>query len=64
MKLEEVKRNLNKMVVLNGKKGIYRLTACIIRKDKNGYYYQVELLDTKHGNSIMFCGLDDITEEE
>ena len=64
MKLEEVKRNLNKMVVLDGKKGIYRLTACVIRKDKNGeFYYQAELLDTKHGSSILFCGLEDIAEE-
>ena len=64
MKLEEVKRNLNKIVVLNGKNDIYKSTACIIRKDKDGeFYYQAELLDTKHGNSLSYCKLEDITEE-
>lgn len=62
MDLQEVKRNLNKMVVYNGKSDIYKLTACIIRKNEKGYYYQAELIDTKCGHSISYCGLNDITE--
>ena len=51
------------MVVYKGKPSTYKLTACIIRKKDNRYYCQAELLDIKHGNSILICGLDDIEEE-
>lgn len=65
MKIEEVKRNLNEMVTSDGKKDIYKLTGCIIRKKENGeFYYQAELLDTKHGNSLLYCKLEDITEKQ
>lgn len=63
MKIEDVKRNLNKMVVYKGKSGVYRFSGCMLRKDINEYYYQAELQDTKSGNSISFCKLEDITEE-
>ena len=63
MKLEEVKKNLNKMVVYKGTKDIYKLTACVIRRGKKGFYYEAELYDTKCGHSLLYCGLDDITEE-
>ena len=62
MELRQVKSNLNKMVVYKGKKGVYKMVACIMRKDKSGLFYTVELLDTKHGNSVLTCGLDDVKE--
>lgn len=62
MDLQQVKRNLNKMVVYKDIKGVYKLTACIIRKNKeNEFYYQVELADTKNGNSLVYAKLTDIT---
>ncbi len=63
MQIEEVKKNLNKMVAYRGKQGIYRLTACILRKGANGFYYQAELYDTKSNNSVVICGLDDVEGE-
>ena len=64
MQIEQVKKNLNKMIVYQGKQNIYRLTACIIRRNANGFYYQAELQDTKCNNSIVYCGLNDIEAEE
>lgn len=60
MDIKAVKQNLNKLVVYRDKQDTYKLTACIIRKQENKYFYQVELLDTKHGNSVMICRLEDI----
>ena len=60
MELEQVKRNLNKMVVYKGIPNIYKLTACILRKDKNGFYYQTELQDTKNNNTVLYSGLNDV----
>lgn len=60
MELQQVKRNLNKLVVYNGSIGVYRLTACTLRKGKEEFYYQAELQDTKHGNSVIICRLSDI----
>lgn len=62
MDLQEVKRNLNKMVAYKGIKDVYMLTGCTLRKNKEGYFYQVELQDTKHGRSVIVCKLSDITE--
>lgn len=64
MELQQVKNNLNKMVVYKGAKGIYKLTACILRKINGEFVHSVELLDTKHGNSLLFCKLNDIEVEE
>ena len=64
MDIKEVKKNLNKMVVYKDTSNIYKLTACILRKGKQGIFYEAEILDTKHGNSIIICKLDDITESE
>lgn len=64
MELQQVKSNLNKMVVYKGKKGIYKMVACILRRGKDGLYYSAELLDTKHGNSVLTCNLNDIEVEE
>lgn len=63
MELQQVKTNLNKMVVYKGQKGIYKLTACILRKNKQGLCYSAELLDTKCGNSVVICKLKDIERE-
>lgn len=62
MEIKQVKSNLNKMVTYKGTKDVYKLTACILRKGENGYFYQAELQDTKHGNSIIICKLDDLGE--
>jgi len=64
MKAEDVQKNLNKMVVYKGKADIYRLTAGIIRKKGNKSYYTLELLDTKHGNSVIICKLADVDVSE
>lgn len=62
MKLEEVKRNLQKKVNYKGDCENYTLTACVLRKHKKGYfYYSVELTDGKTNNSIVICRLKDIT---
>lgn len=63
MEIQDVKRNLNKMIVYNGERGIYRLVGCIIRKNEKGFYYTVELLDVKHGRSLLVCKLKDIEED-
>ena len=60
MIIEEVKKNLNKMVRYKEKEGVYKLTACILRKDKQECFYQAELLDMKHGNSTIICKLEDV----
>lgn len=62
MKLEDVKRNLNKMVRYKDSAGIYKLTACILRKNESGFFYQAELLDTKSIHSVLICKLEDIEE--
>ena len=64
MKSEDVKRNLNKMVVYKGVPNVYKLRACIIRIGKEGFFYQAELLDTKQGHSVIICKLDDIEVSE
>lgn len=62
MNIEEVKRNLNKIVTYKEKPNLYKLTACVIRKGEDGFFYQAELLDTRHGGSLLYCKLEDITE--
>lgn len=63
MDIKEVKPNLNKNVLyINQKAGInseYILTACIIRRNEKGFFYQVELNDMK-SNSIIIASLEDI----
>ena len=65
MKIEEVKRNLNKKVhIKDGKNYIdndYIFTACILRRDDKGkFFYQAELQDLKHCRSILICKLEDV----
>lgn len=58
MKIEEVKKSLNKKVKY---KGIaYILTACILRKREREYFYQAEILDIKNGKSVIICKLEEI----
>lgn len=64
MKIEEVKKNLNKKVKYKDSAGAYKLTACILRKNENGFFYQAELLDLKSGRSALICRLEDIQESE
>lgn len=63
MDIKEVKPNLNKNVLyISQKAGInseYILTACIIRRNEKGFFYQVELRDIK-SNSIIIASLEDI----
>ena len=63
MDLQEVKRNLNKRVKYKGFDGEYKLTACILRRDKTHYFYQAELLDLRNGRSVIYCKLSDIEAE-
>ena len=65
MEAKNIKRNLNRFVIYRGIANIYQLTGGIIRKDKQGKeFYQLELTDTKHGNSVSICKLEDVTEVE
>ncbi len=64
MKIEEVKQNLGKFVEFNGTKGVYKLTACILRRNEAGFFYQAELLDIKHGASVLVCKLEDVRAAE
>lgn len=60
MKIEEVKHALGKIVKRIGSERPYRLVGCVLRKNDKGYYYQAELLDVEHGNSVVLCALDDV----
>lgn len=65
MDISEVKQNLNQAVIYHdpnfGDKE-YKLTGCIIRKDKkNHFFYQVEIQDLKAKHSITICSLDRIS---
>ena len=60
MKIQDVKKNLNKPVKYDGSD--YILTACIIRKDeRNNFVYTAELMDIKQKNSVIISRLDDVT---
>ena len=59
MDISEVKKNLNKNVIYKDETH-YKLTACVIRKGKNGFFYQAELQDLKAKNSLLYSKLEDI----
>ena len=63
MKIEEVKKNLNRMIDYKGDKDTYKLNACILKKNKDGFYYRLELLDVK-ANSLLNCRIEDVTAIE
>ena len=60
MRIDEVKKNLNRKVMFRGAQ--YTLTGCIIRKDKktNQFYYQAELQDTSTQLSLVYARLEEI----
>lgn len=64
MVVSEVKKNLGELVLYsdeNIKNAHYRLTACILRKNKkNDFVYSVELQDIQNNNSILICDLSRI----
>ena len=60
MDIKRVKFNLNRTVIHNG--AAYRFTGCILRMNKDGFYYEAELQDTKAQNSTLYCRLETIQE--
>lgn len=69
MLIEQVKRNLGKPVRFTNPRlyiedSRYILTGCIIRCGEYGFFYQAELQDINHKNSLIICRLDEITEEK
>ena len=60
MDINRVKFNLNRNVIHNG--ATYRFTGCILRMNKDGFYYEAELQDTRAQNSTLLCRLEDIEE--
>lgn len=65
MKIEEAKRNLNKRVhcTVEGATridGDYIFTACTIRKNEKGFFYQAELQDLNNNRSILIVKLEDV----
>lgn len=67
MLLSDVKKNLGEFVLysdVNMGNTKYKLTACILRKNKNNkFVYSAELQDVNN-NSILFCSLDKIKKFE
>ncbi len=60
MDISRVKINLGKKVIYNGVE--YLLSACIIRSNEIGYFYQTELKDLAANSSVVICCLDDVSE--
>lgn len=60
MDIDRVKPNMNRTVTHNGAE--YRFTGCILRLNKDGFYYEAELQDTKAQNSTLFCRLETVEE--
>lgn len=66
MKIEELKMRLGTKVKFKNEKVSpnefdYILTAGIIRRNTNKFYYQAELQDAKAPHSVIICGLEEIT---
>ena len=62
MDIADVKKNLNKIVLYANRdmqSSPYVFTGCILRREKNNFYYQAELKDTK-ANSILIVELEAI----
>lgn len=67
MTIEQVKSNLNKVVLfsnpkLHMKNQKYTLVGCTIRRGEQGIYYQAEIQDTAQPKSVMICRLEDLEE--
>ena len=68
MELSEIKQHFGKTVLLTDiQRHIdnvpYTLTACIMRKGDDGFYYQVELLDACQ-HSVIIARLEKIKETQ
>ena len=66
MVLSDVKKNLGEFVLYSDdsmKDVHYKLTACILRKNKkNEFIYFAELQDVSNNNSVLICDLSRIKE--
>lgn len=60
MIIDEVKKNLNRLVIYKPTGTQYELTGCILRLNENGYYYQAEIKHLAGVPSIIYCRLEDI----
>lgn len=61
MKISEVKRNLERIVMYNGTK--YVMKGCIIRRAITGeFFYQAELLDITAKSSLLIAELTEVDE--
>lgn len=63
----EIKRNLNKHVILTNErlyiKGAdFILVGAVIRRNVKDFFYQAILQDLRNGNSVLVCKLEDIEE--
>ena len=60
MRIDEVKKSLNRKVTFRNAQ--YTLTGCTIRKDKktNQFYYQAELQDTSTQLSLVYARLEEV----
>lgn len=61
MRIDEVKKNLNRKVMFRGAE--YILTGCLIRKNKktNQFYYQAELQDIITHKSLVYARLEEVS---
>ncbi|WP_027399836.1 hypothetical protein [Anaerovorax odorimutans] len=57
MRIEDVKKNMERKVKFNGAE--YFLTGCILRKTKGKFYYQAELLDLTE-RAVLIVALDKV----
>lgn len=57
MKIEEVKKHMERKVKFNGSD--YYLTGCILRKMKGQFCYQAELLDNTE-RAVLIVALDKV----
>lgn len=62
MNISQVKKNLGQKVFYN--KAKYLFSACILRSNELGIYYQAELQDIKSNSSVIICRLSDVNECE
>ncbi len=62
MEIKEAKAHLNERVHYKARDidADYIFTACTIRKNEKGYFYQAELQDLNNHRSILICKLADV----
>lgn len=64
MEIADVAKNMNKMVLYRHREELKRLklTACILRKHNNQFYYTAELMDMNQ-NAVMIVQLKNVMED-